>query len=477
MWFTRKSKSDFLPQLLPKKFSYSQIRSMTKNFSTKLGNGGFGQVYEGFLKDGSRVAVKVLKEWSTQGEKEFKAEVISMAGIHHKNVIPFKGYCTSRRILVYEFMVNGSLDKWLFAEPGKERLLDWPKRYEIAVGMARGLTYLHEECTQQIIHLDIKPENILLDENFSPKVTDFGLSKLVDRDKARVVTNMRGTPGYLAPEWLNSNAPVSTKVDVYSFGIVLLELICGRESFQISSSKSSEEWYLPPWASKLVAEGRGLELVDTHLNEEVEYFYQDQANRAIQTALCCIQQDPSNRPSMSRVLQMLEGVIDVPRIPTKQKTHQTADERVREELKAFTACIKKETTLRAAFDASDRSTGTSSTDFNLSDPDIASRTPLRWPLRGDIVNIQVSDVAGDFVHAVVRDVKPQQHQVKLGILYKIDTANRWGVIEEEARWRNWSVLVSTLRHWTAVKWVTVPGPVGGYQRLPVEWIAAKPQLP
>ncbi|EFJ22665.1 hypothetical protein SELMODRAFT_104776, partial [Selaginella moellendorffii] len=326
---------------IPQKFSFSSLRKITENFAKQLGDGGFGGVYEGCLKDGSKVAVKVLEQTSTQGEKEFKAEMNTMASVRHVNILQLRGFCAEKkhRVLVYDFMPNGSLDRWLFSAPGG--ILDWPKRFSIAVGTAKGLAYLHEECNQQIIHLDVKPENILLDNNFVAKVADFGLSKLIDRDKSKVITNMRGTPGYLAPEWMHQSS-VTTKADVYSFGMVLLELICGRETIDLT--KGSEQWYLPAWAVRMVEEGRTLELVDDRLQEEIEYFYGDDAKRSIRTALCCIQEDPVQRPKMSRIVQMLEGVVE-PKIPQLSRLPiqpATAASRIKDKLAALASAISQE---------------------------------------------------------------------------------------------------------------------------------------
>ncbi|XP_024540838.1 G-type lectin S-receptor-like serine/threonine-protein kinase SD2-5 [Selaginella moellendorffii] len=483
---------DIVPQAGPAKFSFKQVRKITNNFSVKLGDGGFGLVYEGTLKDGSKVAVKMLERTSTQGEKEFKAEVSVMATVRHLNLIRLRGYCAQgpRRILIYDFMPNSSLDKWLFITPGKDCMLDWSRRYSIALGTARGLAYLHEECSQKIIHLDVKPENILLDQNFLPKVSDFGLAKLMDRDKSRVVTNMRGTPGYLAPEWLHGTA-VTAKADVYSFGMVLLELICGRETIDLS--KGSEQWYLPAWAVRMVEEGRPMELIDEQLHEEVEYFYEDQAKRSIRVALCCIQEDPTQRPTMGRVVQMLDGLVE-PRVPQLSKLNvqpSCATTRVKDKLVAFAEAL-----------ADERSASELMGGPRISDKDIPSwgvkgglgsivgsaRTVLKarnvpcippWPLKGDIVIVRGSGT-GEFTHAVVRDVKIRTQQVKLAVLQRVssgdvaeeealDSSNKWVVLDEETVWRQWNVLVRTLEFWVPVNWSTLPG--SGPQKYPIEWIA------
>ncbi|XP_024395305.1 uncharacterized protein [Physcomitrium patens] len=326
---------DTLP-ILPPRFSYSKLQKATKNFSQKLGDGAFGSVYEGTLPNGTRVAVKMLEKTSVQGEKQFRAEVSSMGAIRHLNLVRLHGFCSegSHRLLVYEFMPNGSLDSWLFCKKQGEKLLDWEQRLSIAAGTARALAYLHEECSDHIIHLDVKPENILLDHQFCPKLSDFGLAKLMDREQSRVVTSMRGTPGYLAPEWLLPHAAVTAKTDVYSFGMVLLELLSGRENTNFSLGK--EQWYFPAWAFKLMSEGRTMELLDKRLHvEEVEYFHKQDAVRAIHVALLCIQDDPESRPAMSRVVHMLQGHVE----PEPLNARQAAIQPPRRLVTAFAASV------------------------------------------------------------------------------------------------------------------------------------------
>jgi serine/threonine protein kinase len=335
---TKEPAADFLESVpsLPPRFSYSKLQKATKNFGRKLGDGAFGSVYEGSLPNGSRVAVKVLEKASVQGEKQFRAEVASMGAIRHLNLVRLHGFCSegSHRLLVYEFMANGSLDSWLFKRKQGEKQLDWEQRLNIALGTARALSYLHEECSDHIIHLDVKPENILLDHQLCPKLSDFGLAKLMDREQSRVVTSMRGTPGYLAPEWLLPHAAVTAKTDVYSFGMVLLELISGRENTNFSLGK--EQWYFPAWAYKLMGEGRTMELLDKRLHvEEVEYFHKKDAVRAIHIALLCIQDDPALRPPMSRVVHMLQGHVE----PEALNANQSAIQPPRRLISAFAASM------------------------------------------------------------------------------------------------------------------------------------------
>ncbi|KAE9616836.1 putative protein kinase RLK-Pelle-SD-2b family [Lupinus albus] len=204
-------------------FGYRDLQNATKNFSEKLGGGGFGSVFKGMLSDSSVIAVKKLESIS-QGEKQFRSEVSTIGTVQHVNLIRLRGFCSdgAKRLLVYDYMPNGSMDANLFHE--KKLVLDWKIRYQIALGTARGLTYLHEKCRDCIIHCDVKPENILLDADFCPKVADFGLAKLVGRDFSRVLTTMRGTRGYLAPEWI-SGVAITAKADVYSCGMMFFEIV------------------------------------------------------------------------------------------------------------------------------------------------------------------------------------------------------------------------------------------------------------
>lgn len=221
---------------MSRRFSYEDLKIATKNFSAKLGQGGFGSVFEGILEDGIKVAVKRLDKLS-QGKKEFLAEVETIGRIHHLNLVRLVGFCgeKSYRLLVYEYMCNGSLDKWIFKK--NSNAMSWKIRREIILDIAKGLAYLHEECEQIIAHLDVKPQNILLNEDFKAKVSDFGLAKLIERDQSQVMTMMRGTPGYLAPEWLNSK--ITEKVDVYSFGVMILEIVCGRKNLDYSQPEEN----------------------------------------------------------------------------------------------------------------------------------------------------------------------------------------------------------------------------------------------
>jgi len=316
---------------LPPRYQFKELEVATAKFTHKLGQGGFGVVYKGILADGTEVAVKRLEGDSFgQGQKEFRAEVATIGNIHHFNLVRLCGFCVegSYRMLVYEFMEHGSLDRLLFkkilVEEGEDGVsLDWLNRLNIAICTARGLAYLHEECREKILHLDIKPQNILLDKNFVAKVADFGLAKLTNRDQSLVMTQMRGTPGYLAPEWLLLGA-VTEKADVYSYGMVLLELISGRRN--IERALDIDRWFYPAWASQKYCVGEIMELVDIRLQSSGPS--KDEVLKFLQIAFWCIQEDETSRPPMGFVVKMLEGHIEVPEPPIDFHFIQRTEKRV-----------------------------------------------------------------------------------------------------------------------------------------------------
>ncbi|KAK9923127.1 hypothetical protein M0R45_031560 [Rubus argutus] len=296
---------------MPIRFTYSDLSTATKNFSTKIGQGGFGSVYLGVLPDGVQLAVKKL-EGQFQGKKEFRAEVTIIGKIRHVHLVKLRGFCAEglHRLLVYEYMGKGSLDKWIFNNNKKDdHFLDWNTRFNIALGTAKGLAYLHEECEEKIVHCDIKPENVLLDENFNAKVSDFGLAKLMNRDESLVHTTLRGTRGYLAPEWL-TNYAISEKSDVYSYGMVLLEIIGGKRNF--SPGESSGKSHFPSYAFRLLEERNLKEFLDPKLDVDEN---DERVVTAIYVALWCIQDEMQMRPPMTKVVQMLEGLCDLPPPP------------------------------------------------------------------------------------------------------------------------------------------------------------------
>ncbi|XP_015942456.1 G-type lectin S-receptor-like serine/threonine-protein kinase At1g34300 [Arachis duranensis] len=299
----------------PIHFSYKELQRSTKGFKEKLGDGGFGAVYKGTLANKTVVAVKQL-EGIEQGDKQFRMEVSTISSTHHLNLVRLIGFCSEgrHRLLVYEFMKNGSLDNFLFVDDELQsgKLLDWDQRFNIALGAARGLTYLHEECRNCIVHCDIKPENILLDENYNAKVSDFGLAKLssATNHRHRTLTSVRGTRGYLAPEWL-ANLPITSKSDVYSYGMVVLEIVSGRRNFEVSEETNRKKCSI--WAYEEFEKGNIRGVIDKRLFcEEVKL---EKVERLIMACFWCIQEQPSMRPTMSKVVQMLEGVVDIENPP------------------------------------------------------------------------------------------------------------------------------------------------------------------
>ncbi|TKV98865.1 hypothetical protein SEVIR_8G002500v4 [Setaria viridis] len=291
-------------------FKYRDLQFITRNFSERLGAGSFGSVFRGVLPNTTVVAVKKL-EGLHQGDKQFRAEVSTIGSIHHINLIRLLGFCSegAKRLLVYECMPNGSLDKHLFGS--SSTTLSWKIRYQIAVGIAKALAYLHEECRDCIIHCDIKPQNILLDASFVPKVADFGLAKLLGRDFSRVLTSMRGTVGYLAPEWISGGA-ITTKADVFSYGMMLFEIISGKRNLEHTDSRM--ETFFPVLAARKLLQGEVMTLLGKELMNGVP---ERELERACKVACWCVQYDDSSRPTMGEIVKVLEGVIDVemPPIP------------------------------------------------------------------------------------------------------------------------------------------------------------------
>ncbi|KAF5804788.1 putative protein kinase RLK-Pelle-RLCK-Os family [Helianthus annuus] len=284
-----------------------------------LGSGGFGKVYKGVLSKNKPVAVKVLNGTSDpRVEEQFMAEVSTMGRTHHFNLVRLYGFCyeSSLIALVYEYMVNGSLDNHLF-KANKGSMLGFDKLHEIAVGTARGVTYLHEDCAQRIVHYDIKPGNILLDSIFCAKVADFGLAKLCNRDNTHItMTGGRGTPGYTAPElWMS--LPVTHKCDVYSFGMLLFEIVRRRRNIDTSTNLSDIQQWFPLWAWGKYEKNQ---LNDLMTDYEIEEKDHEVVERMLKVALCCVQYRPETRPSMSIVVKMLEGVLEVPE-PLNPFTH------------------------------------------------------------------------------------------------------------------------------------------------------------
>ncbi|XP_010243998.1 PREDICTED: rust resistance kinase Lr10-like [Nelumbo nucifera] len=290
----------------PIRFSPEQVAGFTNNYSTVLGSGGFGVVYIGEFPNGVKVAVKVLNRISDKRvEEQFMAEVSTIGRTNHVNLVRLYGFCfdDTLRALIYEYLENGSLDMFLF---GGEHAVEWEKLQEIAIGTAKGIAYLHEECQQRIIHYDIKPGNILLDPDLTPKVADFGLAKLCNRDKTHVtMTGLRGTPGYAAPE-LWKPYPVTHKCDVYSFGMLLFEIM-GRRRNHDPDLSETRQW-LPRWTWEMFNKG---ELADLMAICEIAEEDRVKAERMSMVALWCVQSSPEARPLMSTVVKMLEGGIEI----------------------------------------------------------------------------------------------------------------------------------------------------------------------
>ncbi|KAL6513004.1 hypothetical protein OROHE_019794 [Orobanche hederae] len=310
---------------LPVRFDYKELAVATEGFKNQIGSGGFGTVYKGTLRDGTDVAVKKITCMGSRGNKEFLTEIAVIGKIHHVNLVRLKGFCAHRgqRFLVYEFMNQGSLDHTLFSS---HHVMEWRERFEIALGTAKGLAYLHTGCEHKIIHCDVKPENILLNDNSQVRISDFGLSKLLSPEQSGLFTTMRGTRGYLAPEWLTSSS-ISDKTDVYSYGMVLLEILRGKKNSSVQqthskniinnssatdklySSSSGESThrvvYFPLFALEMHEERRYLELVDPRLMGRIRS--EVEVERLVRVALCCVQEEPNLRPSMSNVVGMLEG--------------------------------------------------------------------------------------------------------------------------------------------------------------------------
>ncbi|CAO2837441.1 unnamed protein product [Amaranthus hypochondriacus] len=278
------------------RFSFESLKLATQDFKTRLGRGGFGTVFEGTLEDGTKVAVKQLNS-SGQGRKEFLAEVNTIGSLHHFNLLRLIGYCDDgfNRLLVYEYMCNGSLEKWIFNTDMPQRLT-WKIRRSIISGVASGLEYLHEHCKQNVIHFDIKPQNILLDKYFNIKISDFGLAKLVDRDQSQVMTIVRGTPGYMAPELISGHA-ISVKVDVYSFGVVVLEIMCGRKNFW-----SSEGDCLTNLVKAKADLDQLTDLIDEHDPDMQQN--KEEMVKMMKIAIWCLQPH-FIRPTMSMVVKVL----------------------------------------------------------------------------------------------------------------------------------------------------------------------------
>ncbi|KAK8581163.1 hypothetical protein V6N13_144204 [Hibiscus sabdariffa] len=288
----------------PRWFTFAELELATGGFSQAnfLAEGGFGSVYRGVLSDGQAIAVKQHKLASCQGDHEFCSEVEVLSCAQHRNVVMLIGFCIEdrRRLLVYEYICNGSLDSHLYGH--QRESLEWPARQKIAVGAARGLRYLHEECRVGcIVHRDMRPNNILITHDFEPLVGDFGLARWQPDGDAGVETRVIGTFGYLAPEYAESGK-ITEKADVYSFGVVLVELVTGRKAVDLNRPKGQQ--CLTEWARPLLEEYAIDELVDPRLEDR---YSEHEVYCMIHAASLCIRRDPHSRPRMSQVLRILDG--------------------------------------------------------------------------------------------------------------------------------------------------------------------------
>ncbi|KAL5740767.1 hypothetical protein ACOSQ2_029947 [Xanthoceras sorbifolium] len=292
-------------------FSYNELKTATHGFSTsnKIGAGASGSVYKGRLRDGTIVAVKVLsiELESMKGEREFVSELAALSNMKHENLVTLQGCCIdgASRYLVYDYMENNSLAHTLLGKEQNRLKFSWETRRDIAVGVARGLAYLHEEVEPHIVHRDIKASNILLDQNFSPKVSDFGLSRLLRDNRSHISTRVAGTLGYLAPEYAITGH-LTRKSDVYSFGVLLLEIISGRPFVDFDLEQG--EHYLVQKAWEVYKDSDLVTLVDPTL--DVNY-PEAEAVRFLKVGLLCVQENVRLRPIMSTTVNMLTGDVDI----------------------------------------------------------------------------------------------------------------------------------------------------------------------
>ncbi|XP_062094595.1 putative serine/threonine-protein kinase isoform X2 [Humulus lupulus] len=296
-------------------FDFQTLKKATKNFhpGNLLGRGGFGPVFQGKLGDGRLIAVKKLSlNKSQQGESEFLAEVRMITSIQHKNLVHLLGCCSDgpQRLLVYEYMENKSLDLIIYGK--SDQFLNWSIRYQIIIGVAKGLQYLHEDSPLRIIHRDIKASNVLLDDKFQPRIGDFGLARFFPEDEAYLSTTYAGTLGYSAPEYA-IRGELSEKADIYSFGVLVLEIISCRKNTDLKLP--SEMHYLPEYAWRLYETSKVLELIDPRMREDG--FLEKDVLQAINVAFLCLQPDPEHRPPMSHIVTMLTCNVNMVGTPLK----------------------------------------------------------------------------------------------------------------------------------------------------------------
>ncbi|CAL2262900.1 unnamed protein product [Prunus armeniaca] len=317
-WKNMRRQKSFKAEVIagPREFGYKELKSATGGFHSSriIGHGAFGTVYKAFFVSSGTISAVKRSKHSHEGKTEFLSELSIIAGLRHKNLVQLQGWCVEKGelLLVYDFMPNGSLEKVLYQESGQGTLLDWYHRLNVAVGLASVLTYLHQECEQQVIHRDIKTGNVLLDGNFNARLGDFGLAKLMDHDKSPVSTLTAGTMGYLAPEYLQYGK-ATEKTDVFSYGVVILEVACGRRPIEREPG-SLKMVNLVDWVWGLHSEGRIIEAADKRLNGEFEV---EEMRKLLLVGLSCANPDSAERPTMRRVLQILSNeaeLLGVPRV-------------------------------------------------------------------------------------------------------------------------------------------------------------------
>ncbi|KAI3701479.1 hypothetical protein L6452_26586 [Arctium lappa] len=315
---------------LPTKFRFKELEEATDNWKLLIGKGASGSVYKGELKDGTLVAVKKIQHGEERGGKEFRSEIAAIASVQHVNLVRLFGYCihtNNTHFLVYDFIPNGCLSNWIFNRPSSAvnsncttggGCLSWQQRSRVAIDVAKALAYLHHDCRSKVLHLDVKPENILINENYNAIVSDFGISKLMKPDDSRVVTSLRGTKGYIAPEWL-LGLGISEKSDVFSYGMVLLEIIGGRRSVKAidvdDGDRSRRRFeYFPKIVKEKLQSGRIMDVVDPRLLD-LESIDENEVTKMVHVALWCIQHKSRRRPSMVDVVKWLEGRVAVAEPP------------------------------------------------------------------------------------------------------------------------------------------------------------------
>ncbi|KZV29533.1 putative L-type lectin-domain containing receptor kinase S.7-like [Dorcoceras hygrometricum] len=293
----------------PRQFSYKELKSATKGFhqSRILGHGAFGTVYKAFFVESGTISAVKRSKHTHEGKAEFLAELTIIACLRHKNLVQLQGWCVEKGelLLVYEYMPNGSLDSVLYPDSENGNPLKWSYRYNVAVGLASALTYLHQECEQQVIHRDIKTSNIMLDVNYGARLGDFGLARLMDHGKSPVSTLTAGTMGYLAPEYLQYGI-ATEKTDVFSYGIVILELACGRRPIE-REEESQSMVNLVDWVWRLYSEGKIAKAADKRMNGEFE---EEEMKKLLVLGLSCANPDSMERPTMRRVFQILNNEAD-----------------------------------------------------------------------------------------------------------------------------------------------------------------------